>query len=160
MSNLKNFFTDKKIIGIDPGKSGGISVYSLTKGCLIEAVPMPETAKDLHDYLKLLQVNSVCVLEKVQGLPKMGGSSMFNFGKGFGHLEMALISLNIKTFEVTPQVWQKTFQLGTKGNKSTTEWKNKLKFKAQQLYPKVKVTLAISDSLLILEYGIEKYGKL
>lgn len=150
------YLNDDKLIGIDPGKSGGIGVYSITKNKLIDVIAMPETPVDTLEYLKNFQKNSVCFLEKVGGLPGMGGSSMFNFGKNFGHLEMCLIALKIKTTEVTPQVWQKYFQLGTKGNKSTTEWKNKLKFKAQQLFPHIKVTLSISDALLIMEYGLSK----
>ena len=73
---------------------------------------------------------------------------------------MALLCRKTPTTEVTPQKWQKALQLGTKGHKSTSQWKNKLKAKAQQLYPKVpKITLAISDALLILEYAriTEKY---
>ena len=78
---------------------------------------------------------------------------MFNFGKGFGHLEMALLCRRIPTMEVTPQKWQKALQLGTKGNKSNTEWKNKLKARAQQLFPNVPMTLAVADALLLLEYS-------
>jgi hypothetical protein len=37
------------------------------------------------------------------------------------------------------------------GNK--TIWKNKLKTRAQQLYPGIKVTLANADALLILRYA-------
>jgi hypothetical protein len=33
-----------------------------------------------------------------------------------------------------------------------TEWKNKLKDAAQKLFPNIKMTLNISDALLILEY--------
>jgi hypothetical protein len=37
---------------------------------------------------------------------------------------------------------------------STTQWKNKLRERTQQLYPNVgKITLATSDALLILEYA-------
>lgn len=144
---------DKKIIAIDPGKNGGIAVYSVDKDRLIEVVNMPETPKDLLTYLSKYQTNSKCYMEKVGGLPGMGGSAMFNFGKGFGHLEMSLLCRNIPTMEVTPQKWQKCLQLGNRGNKSKSEWKNKLKARAQQLYPDVRVTLNTSDALLILEYA-------
>lgn len=150
------FFNDKKIIAIDPGENGGIIVYSSDKGCIIETVKMPPTHRDILDFLKLYQKNSICFLEKVGGLPGMGGSRMFNFGKHFGHLEMALLSLKITTKEVRPQEWQKELKLGVKGNKTTTQWKNKLKSVAQQLYPKLKVTLYLSDALLILEYAKRK----
>lgn len=152
------FVRDKKIIAIDPGKNGGIAVFSTDKDKLLEIIKMPDTPFDLYKFLSKYKTNCKCYLEKVGGLPGMGGSAMFNFGKGFGHIEMALLCNKIPTMEVTPQKWQKVLQLGTKGNKSTTEWKNKLKIRAQQLYPNVSVTLALSDALLILEYAkiIEK----
>lgn len=153
---------DRKLIAIDPGKNGGIAVYSVDKDKLLEVVKMPDTPQDLLSFLSKYQVNSKCYLEKVGGLPGMGGSSMFNFGKGFGHLEMALLCRRIPTMEVTPQKWQKCLQLGNKGKKTTNEWKTKLKEKAQQLYPTVGADfglrtkqdwLNVSDALLILEYS-------
>lgn len=150
------FFKDRKIIAIDPGKNGGIAIYSSEKNKLIEVVKMPSTPQELLSFLRLYQFNSVCYLEKVGGLPGMGGSAMFNFGKGFGHIEMALLCAKIPTNEVLPQKWQKFLSLGTKGSKSTSEWKNKLRTRAEQLFPNVgKITLATSDALLILKYGIE-----
>lgn len=148
------FIKDNKIIAIDPGKNGGFAVFSLEKNRVIEVIKTPETPQEILSFLTIYQNNSICYLEKVGGLPGMGGSSMFNFGKGFGHLEMALLCRRIPTVEVTPQKWLKALQLGVKGDKSTTDWKNKLKSKAQQLYPYVgKITLSTSDALLILEYA-------
>ncbi len=144
----------KTIIAIDPGKNGGIAVFDVQRRKVVSLVKMPETPTDILNFLTSYTENSVCYLEKVGGLPGMGGSAMFNFGKGYGHIEMALLANRIKTITVTPQQWQKILQLGTKGNKSTTEWKNKLRAKAQQLYPQIdKITLATSDALLILEYA-------
>lgn len=70
---------DRKLIAIDPGKNGGIAVYSVDKDKLLEVVKMPDTPQDLLSFLSKYQVNSKCYLEKVGGLPGMGGSSMFNF---------------------------------------------------------------------------------
>lgn len=149
------FFNHKKIIAIDPGKNGGIAIYSVDVGRVIEVVKMPETPQELLRFLRIYSFNSICYLEKVQGLPGMSGSAMFNFGRGFGHLEMALLACKIPAVSVTPQKWQKALQLGNKGNKSTTEWKNKLKAKSEQLFPYVgRITLAVSDALLILQYSI------
>ena len=102
-------------------------------------------------------------MEHVGGIPGQGGaSSMFNFGKGFGWIEMALLCNRIPTIEVTPQKWQKTLKVGSKGKKSTNEWKTKLVQIAQQRWPSVerkfslkfkKDWLAVSDALLILEYA-------
>lgn len=149
----RKFFNDKKIIAIDPGANGGIAVYSKERDMLIDVTPMPPTPGDVLEYITRFQVHARCYLEKVGGMPHQGGSAMFNFGKGFGQLEMALLARRVPTVEVTPQKWQKALSLGTKGDKTTTQWKNKLKERAMQLYPGIKVTLATADALLILEYA-------
>ena len=147
------FFKRNKIIAIDPGNNGGITIYSAEDKKVIESIKMPATPQELLNILKIYSFNSVCYLEKVQGLPGMSGGGMFTFGRGYGHLEMALLCCKIPTVSVTPQKWQKELQLGNRGNKSTTEWKNKLKAKAEQLFPYLRITLAVSDSLLILQYA-------
>jgi len=147
------YFNDDKIIAIDPGKSGGIAIFSLTRNSIIEVAKMPETMQDLYLFFKLYCQNSVCFLERVGGMPGMGGMQMFNFGQNFGHIEMALMSRKIPTVEVTPQKWQKHYQFGVKGHSSTSQWKNKLKSRAQQLFPSQKITLDTSDAVLIMEYA-------
>lgn len=145
------------IIGIDPGKNGGIAVIKDKK--LIFLVKTPPTPKEMLSLFKKIKMmgkisDCVCYLEKVGGLPGMGGSSMFNFGQVYGFTVMALLSNEIKTITVTPQKWQKFFQLGTKSQcSSDTVWKNKLKSKAEQLFPDKKIFLWGSDAVLIAEYG-------
>lgn len=149
------YFKHRKLIAIDPGKNGGIVIYNLQENRVIEAMKMPETPQEILALLKIYSINSVCYIEKVQGIPGNAANAMFNFGRGFGHLEMALLSCRIPTIEVHPQKWQKALSTGTKGKKTTTEWKNKLKSIAQSLYPSLgKITLAISDALLICRYGV------
>lgn len=156
------YIKDEKIIAIDPGKAGGITVYSVTRKKVVGLVTMPETPMDLYGFLKKWFNNSRCYLEKVGGIPGMGASSMFNFGKGFGHLEMCLLVLKIPTTEVTPQKWQKVLQLGTKSGQPDRVWKLKLKTRAQQMFPTVEKDfniktqgdwLSVADSLLIAEYA-------
>lgn len=159
MENVKRakFIKHRKIIGIDPGEHGGISTYSLDTGKVIEVINMPDTPQELLQFLRFYQLNSVCYLEKVGGIPGMGASRMFNFGKGYGNIEMALLACKIPTVAVTPQVWQKDLKVGHRRSLSKTQWKNKLKAIAQQLFPYVgKITLDTSDSLLILQYGIKQ----
>lgn len=144
----------KRYIGIDPGKHGGIAVMG-ADGEVLDVVKMPETPQDLLDFLEQYKDDSFCTLERVGGMPGNGGSAMFNFGKGYGHLQMALLALNIPTEDVTPNKWEKTYQLGSSGKYTKTEWKNRLKAKAQQMFPHLgkKITLATCDALLICEYG-------
>nr|DAF10302.1 MAG TPA: HOLLIDAY JUNCTION RESOLVASE [Caudoviricetes sp.] len=144
----------KKYIGIDPGDQGGIAVLS-ADGSVVEVAKIPTTPMDVLDFLSKYKDDSYCILERVGGLPGQGGSAMFNFGKGYGHLQMALLALGIPTNDVTPNKWEKSFQLGSSGKYGKTEWKNRLKGKAQQLFPSLgrKITLATCDALLIAEYG-------
>ena len=128
------YFNHYKIIGIDPGVNGGIAVYSCDSKKVIELAKMPSTPQELLALLKIYKKNSVCYLERVQGVPGNGASQMFNFGRGFGQIEMALMACKIPYTEVTPQKWQKVLQLGHKGTKSTSQWKNKLKTRAQQIF--------------------------
>lgn len=167
-STWTQYVADEKIIAIDPGKAGGIAVLSVTKNKLIAVEPMPETPQDLLTFITRYQKNAICYLERVQGIPGMGANAMFNFGQGFGQLEMALLCRNIPTIEVTPQKWQKELQLGVKGHDTTNAWKTKLKMRAQQIYPKVEkefgiknktAWLKVSDALLILEYARRQEAK-
>jgi hypothetical protein len=164
---------EKIFIGIDPGKNGGIAVID-ENGVVIDLLRMPETPMDLldvlltykkGDFLKEQKQNAVCYLEKVGGMPGQSGSAMFTFGRSYGQIEMALLASGITTHEVTPQKWQKHFSLsGSSITKSSStekrEHKNRLKAKAQQLFPTLgkKITLANCDALLIAQYGREQKG--
>lgn len=151
------------VIGIDPGLSGGIACLA-PDGRVMEVRKMPSTPYDILECLRRFSLSDclfgggcVCYLEKVgTGLPGQSSKATATFARHNGHLEMALLSLGIKTVEVTPQKWQKHYQLGRSADYSKTEWKNRLKSCAQQLFPRERVTLAVADALLIAEYGRKK----
>lgn len=95
------------------------------------------------------------VIERVSGYvgEAQPGSAAFKFGQSYGGLRMALVAAGIPFEEVTPQVWQRKMGVTPRRkDESKTAWKNRLKAKAQQLYPGVKVTLATADALLLVEY--------
>ena len=145
----------KKLIAIDPGKSGGISWNDSDN--MPHAVPMPDTEGDVINQLREIGlVGTTAYIEEVGGFCGKGqpGSSMFKFGRGFGFCIGALMMAGCRVVLVKPQVWQKHFNLGTvslSGGK--TAWKNKLKSKSQQLFPSCDVTLKTADALLILYYA-------
>ena len=144
----------KELIAIDPGKSGGIA-WKMAYGA--RAVPMPATEPDISQKLKEIYYHldkPTVLIEEVGGYigSPQPGSAMFTFGRNFGFLLGVLTCLSARIVLVRPQKWQGFLGLGTSdGNR--TKWKNKLKSKAQNLYPDLDVTLAISDALLLLEYG-------
>ena len=103
----------------------------------------------------------VCYMEKVgQGMPGQSSKATATFARHCGHLDMALLALGIPTNTVTPNKWEKSYQIGLSTGLGKTEWKNRLKAKAQQLFPQLgkRVTLATCDALLLAEYGRKTEG--
>jgi len=148
------------IIGIDPGKGGGIAWISDGKPCVEK---MPETLQDLWELIDAIAYGSSglpphqnvgncakAYIESVHSSPQMGVKSAFTFGNGFGHLEMALTAAGIPFERVSPQRWQKAMGCMTKGDKNVS------KRRAQELFPALKVTHATADALLIAYYGTKQ----
>lgn len=150
------------VIGIDPGKSGGIAVISDAE---VETHKMPATETDLLELLReysglkksgLGVTWAIAFTEKVHAGPKMASSAAFKFGEGVASIRMACLALNIRLEYVTPQKWQKEFGLIVKGRglgQDDTSKKNRNKARAQELFPGIKMTHAIADALLIAEFG-------
>lgn len=122
---------------------------------------MPDSVRDRWDWFanmaELMPCNTrpFAVLEQVGGYVGQGqpGSAMFSFGAAYGHMEMALAAAGIPYETVQPARWQKGLKIpGRKKDEGKTAWKNRLKARAQMLFPRVKVTLAVADALLIAEY--------
>ena len=140
------------IIGVDPGINGGIAWITDGKPCVEK---MPDTLQDLWELIQdiysdtFIRKNSTikAYIEQVHSSPQMGVKSAFTFGNGFGHLEMALTAAGIPFERVRPQVWQKSLNCLTGGSKNIT------KARAQELFPNIKCNHAVSDALLIAEYG-------
>ena len=139
-----------KIIGIDPGKSGGIAVY--TEG-LMQCWAMPETEADIAQLLRDYGMSgSFCLIEKVHSMPGQGVKSMFTFGRGYGFLRGVLTAQRTPFDDIAPSTWQKALGCLTKGDKNVT------KQKAQQLFPDLHITHKTADAVLICEYGRRTYG--
>jgi hypothetical protein len=165
MPKLPSSQKNRWYIGIDPGKSGGLACLNGGSPFSVEAMP-PTDADVLNWFNSQNGVNQQCwvvfaVLEKVGGYLRGNahpGSAMFNFGANYGALRMALTAAGIPFEEVMPGVWQRG--LGIPPRKKTEnkgKWKNRLRAKAQQLFPGVKVTLATCDALLIAEFCRRKH---
>lgn len=156
----------KTFLCIDPGSSGGLAWSTNTTHSVCTS-PTPDTEADyvallmeIHEAAKFEGNELTACVEKVGGFTKAGGkqpgSAMFKFGFGCGVIEGALRALKIPTIYVTPQKWQRHFGLGTASACATkTIWKQKLRAEAQRRYPNIKITLAVSDALLILSYAQE-----
>ena len=147
-------------IAIDPGWSGGLAVG---QGGKVFCNAMPETLGDVFELIEEIAASArseghdpVCLLEEVGGYAGRAqpGSAMFRFGEQYGFVQGVIRSLGLRLELVRPQVWQRSFGLGTASRcASRREWKNKLKAEAQRRFPQIKVTLKTADALLILDHA-------
>jgi hypothetical protein len=135
-------------LAIDPGSSNGGYVY---KAGLV-------TISGKIDELKELTINkkTIIICEKVPSYVGkfIPSSSAFKLGFSYGWIVGKFSAY--KTHLITPQVWQAYLGIGTKGEQTTTQWKNKLKDEAIKLFPDQKrITLATADAYLLLHYAIK-----
>lgn len=142
-------------LGIDPGGKGGAAVLSWN-GKIIEVFGFePLTDRDIYDRLLGLPSSDItAIIEDVHSMPEQGVVSTFKFGNQFGMLRGFLIALQIPHKLVSPQKWKARMGCLCKGKpkKTKTEKKNIDKAEAQRRYPKIKMTHAIADALLIATY--------
>ena len=155
-----------KIIGIDPGLSGGIAILENNKIEEIYDMPvMPEGKKNKRQLnsaqlVKLLKDNiskneeiSV-VIEQVNAMPGQGVTSMFNFGQTFGAIKGVCAALELPIFFVRPSKWKKHFELINSSKDSS-------RTKAIEMYPTLSNQLAKkkdvnkSDAILIARFYSE-----
>ena len=168
------------LMGIDPGKNGGIGVYyELTEPLemgdslgpepwVVRAYKLPVHAAEMREVIERLVFTEGpqrpwhIYLENVpsftgKGIPE---SRAFTLGKQVGLIEGVIVGLGVPLFQVRPQEWAKVVGVGTRGTRSRVEWKAYLKSTAAAMFPTCKVINATSDALLVLRYAmlVEKQG--
>lgn len=143
------------VVGIDPGKSGGLAFYAFQGG--FSLVAMPDTETDLVDALRGHGKPATAYLEKLPlGHPNANVSSMAKLHRNAGVVVGALTALGWKIVEVRPQEWQNHFSLGSRATHGA-RWKAHIKAEAQRRHPDVSgITLKTADALMILAYGLEQ----
>ena len=112
-----------KIVGIDPGLSGGIAILENNKVLKLFDMPvMAEGKKNKRQLNSALLVNIIkeniskneeiaVVVEQVNAMPGQGVTSMFNFGQTFGAIKGVCAALKLPIFFVRPSKWKKYFEL-------------------------------------------------
>lgn len=148
----------KTIIGIDPGASGGIAIYTDGKAT---AVKMPKGADATNEYFRYLREtfeNAIVFIERVS---HFAGGADDAPGKKFAIAKMmenytvlkTLLKTNNLPFVEVPSVsWQSVLFKRVKGESKEAR-KKKYKEYASENYPEIKVTLSNADALCILSFG-------
>lgn len=149
----------KYLVGIDPGTGGGFAV--LEGSLLVRTAKMPDGELSLWLLMKSFRdayPNSMWCLEKVGGyMPgSLGniGSPMFNFGRNYGAVLVALYALDITFINPSPAVWQRAVGVEPRGkDESKEDHKRKLQNRARVLYPDQSITLKTCDAVLLAHYA-------
>ena len=136
-----------KIIGIDPGLSGGIAILEDNVIKVLFDMPVMSDGKknkrQLNSALlvRLIKDNikdtedTVMVVEQVNAMPGQGVTSMFNFGQTFGAIKGICAALGLPIFLVRPAKWKKHFEL-------INSSKDASRTKAIEMYPSISEQLS------------------
>lgn len=160
MSVLKQNLITDCVIGIDPGKQGGIAIYTKEDG-MVRTVKMPEDVKELEALMSYYKENytPVAFLEKLNlhrsdtdipgkvfGIQKL----LENFAQLRAVLDLAAIPYAM----VHPLSWENRLGLRVRGlHEEKAQRKRRYRDVAAKAYPGNKVTLWNADALLIMHFG-------
>lgn len=153
----------KFIVGIDPGKSGGWSLFNFeTKLVTADKLPIAGKELDIRRLIaKLGELTNykfdtiIAIIEEVHAMPKQGVSSMFTFGKGFGKLIGMFEAVGAKIQYVRPSTWKKKVLFDTKKDKYAA-----IDFVTSNFDVKLipdgcrKPSDGIADAVCIMHYGV------
>ena len=148
-----------KYIGIDPGKSGGVTVID---GDDIKAYKCPQSTEDMSTLFSLLvgstsAYDTKVLMERVWARPNNAVRSAFAYGVNYGQWMGIVACHEIPLQTCLPMEWIKYY--GCSKDLEYQERKRWLKEKAKSLYPNLNVTLMTSDSILIADYAKKEHFK-
>ena len=151
-----------RIIGIDPGLSGGIAILDDLKIFDMFDMPIMSEGKKNKNQLNSAQLVNIIkkhivlgktfvIVEQVSAMPGQGVTSMFNFGQTFGSIKGICAALNLPIFYVRPAKWKKHFEL-------INSSKDASRTKVIEMYPAISSRLSRkkdvnkADAILIARY--------
>ena len=106
-----------RVLGIDPGASGGIALLHSGQVIELDDVPAVKIRRGKTDKAEVdpfalrariaeLGWIDVAVVEAVGGISKQSASSSFNFGRAVGMIEGVLAGMPIRTERMAPIAWR------------------------------------------------------
>ncbi len=149
------------IVGIGPGKSGGLAFYAHNGSVSATVMPIAGKAYDGLAILEYITDADLVVIEKVGAMPGQGVTSMFNFGAGYGLLQGICLGVGIPYELVTPQRWKKVVLADTKKDKNAAISYCRRRFPGVSLLASERCKKphdGIADALCLMEYGRRVFG--
>ena len=116
-----------KVLGIDPGLSGGLAVVE--GGRLLGVIDVPTTGEKakrrVHVAGVLAFLQKHCpdhaVIERAQSMPEQGSSSGFIYGRAVGALEAIVEGMQIPLTVIESVHWKKAHALIKRGKEDSRQ---------------------------------------
>jgi hypothetical protein len=158
--------TNVRLLGIDPGLHGGLSIVEITDGAapvMVAAIDIPvigSAAKERVDVAAIRAFIAVhkpihAVIERAQAMPKQGASSGFKYGRAVGAIEATVALCAIPLEIIEPSAWKRFWHLPGKDKEAARQ-------KALQLFPAAHAAFARrkdhgrAEASLIALYSVER----
>lgn len=139
------------IVGIDPGKTGGLAVLDVETADLIELHRFPLIVRE-YNVPRLVDIFEdveerfnigLCVIEDVHALAGKGAKATFNFGFGVGMVRAIVAAMHFAYVLAQPKAWQKIawdgvpiqYKPGKKNGKRQRDPKATSMLAASRLFP-------------------------
>src|SRR5262245_25100250 len=129
-----------RVLGVDPGISGGLAVVEITDGAapvLVECIDIPVVGAGAKERVDVTAIRNFtdrhkpirALIERAQAMPKQGASSGFKYGRAVGAIEATIALCSIPVEIVEPTAWKRFWKLTGKEQEGARK-------KALQLYPR------------------------
>ncbi len=153
------------ILGIDPGKSGGIALVSEDRRVLhLDRIPTVRTVKSKREYdvptlvstlahLKARYGIGLAVIERTHAMPGQGVSTMWTMGMGYGLVVGVVSALGIPLELADPAAWKRAMIGAAPDPKAR---KGMAILAAGRLFPGTtfaKTEHDLAEALLLAEWG-------
>lgn len=154
-----------RILGIDPGISGGAAVIETAPLSIVAAIALPTAGKAakrridvaaLHAWISA-QSPQAAFIERAQALPKQGSSSGFLYGRAVGALEATVLLAKVRLEVIEPSAWKKTMNLKGK-DKEGARQRVLMMFPAQAAEFALKKDHQKAEAALIAVFGAKWLG--
>jgi hypothetical protein len=161
---VKKSVAAERILGVDPGISGGLAVVEIIDGAapaLVECIDIPVVGTGAKERVDVAAIRNFidrykpirgALIERAQAMPKQGASSGFKYARAVGAIEAAITLCSIPVEIVEPSVWKRFWRLPGKDKESGRQ-------RALQLFPSAHAALerkkdhGRAEATLIALYG-------
>jgi hypothetical protein len=151
-----------KLLGIDPGKSGGLVMWNTTTDELFD-FNMPEDDDATLALFREMGVGHDTILF-IENPPTWAGGQRFARKTVNGHSSATLqgnyklcvglaLGMGATVKKFVPLKWQNIVECRNTEKLESSPWKRKLKARAEELWPGMNITLQTADAFLVLWAG-------